>query len=416
MNRQFYVLMHRYVGLVMTIFLVIIGLTGSAIAFMTELDVFVNPELMKVESQNAVLLDPVLLREKVAEQYPEALISRIPLSIKNDKAVIFNLEPVNKSASTEPDELENDEVFVNPYTGKILGERKWGDITQGLKNLIPFIYKLHFSLALGEIGSYVLGIIALLWTVDCFVGAYLTFPSNRVSRNRLTRNHRKSWLKRWQPAWLVRYKASTYKINFDLHRAGGLWVWAMLFVFAWSSVGFNLQQVYNPVMKGLFNTAYIDEDEKKPITPIETPNLNWQQALDKSRQLMQQASKKNSFKILGENYLSYDKNTAEYYYRVKTNLDANERYGNSELNLDAMTGEQLSLHIPNNIKAGDIINNWLFALHMGHLWGLPMQIFICLMGLVVTMLSVTGVVIWLKKRRAKLMALNNHIAKRTALI
>lgn len=414
MNRQFYVLMHRYVGLVMAIFLVIIGLTGSVIAFMSELDAFVNPHLMKVERQNAALLSPVLLREKIAKQYSEASINRIPLSIKNDEAVIFSLEVRSKSSETKPAELENDEVFINPYTGEILGVRKWGDVTQGFKNLIPFIYKLHFSLAIGDFGSYVLGIVALLWTLDCFVGAYLTFPSSKVGHINVAKIQRKSWLKRWQPAWFVRYKASAYKINYDLHRAGGLWVWAMLFVFAWSSVGFNLQQVYNPVMRGLFNSAYADDDEKKPA-PTERPNLNWQQALNKSRLLMQQAAKENGFKVMGENYISYNQTSAKYYYRVKTNLDVNERHGNSELTLDAMTGKQLSLYIPNNIKTGDIINNWLFTLHMGHLWGLPMQVFICLMGLVITMLSITGVVIWLKKRKAKLIALNNPEAKRKVL-
>ena len=35
----------------------------------------------------------------------------------------------------------------------------------------------------------------------------------------------------------------------DLHRAGGLWLWAMLFVFAWSSVAFNLTPAYDAVMR-----------------------------------------------------------------------------------------------------------------------------------------------------------------------
>lgn len=38
---------------------------------------------------------------------------------------------------------------------------------------------------------------------------------------------------------------------------------------------------------------------------------------------------------------------------------------------------------------------------MAHVWGLPYRICVCCMGLVVAMLSVTGVYLWLKKRRAK---------------
>ncbi|MEI8208607.1 MAG: PepSY-associated TM helix domain-containing protein [Methylococcales bacterium] len=39
-------------------------------------------------------------------------------------------------------------------------------------------------------------------------------------------------------------------------------------------------------------------------------------------------------------------------------------------------------------------------LHMERMFGLPMKIFVCVMGLVITLLSVTGVYIWLKKRWA----------------
>ncbi len=85
------------------------------------------------------------------------------------------------SAAGERVPLPNDQVMINPYTGVVQGERRWGDITQGKKNIMPFIYRLHDSLALGIVGTYTFGIVSLLWTLDCFVGAYLTFPA-RVSR------------------------------------------------------------------------------------------------------------------------------------------------------------------------------------------------------------------------------------------
>ncbi len=73
--------------------------------------------------------------------------------------------------------LPIDEVFVNPYSGQILGGRLWGDLSQGLANLMPFVYRLHHSLVLGTIGTWIFGVVALLWTLDCFVGAWLTFPT-----------------------------------------------------------------------------------------------------------------------------------------------------------------------------------------------------------------------------------------------
>jgi uncharacterized iron-regulated membrane protein len=48
----------------------------------------------------------------------------------------------------------------------------------------------------------------------------------------------KSWWGRWKPAWLIKLNGGAYRINFDIHRALGLWTWAMMLVFAGSSVAF----------------------------------------------------------------------------------------------------------------------------------------------------------------------------------
>ena len=68
--------------------------------------------------------------------------------------------------------------------------------------------------------------------------------------------------------------------------------------------------------------------------------------------------------------------------------------------IDAATGRFVKLYLPTGQKAGDTISLWLLTLHMAKLWGLPYKLFVCFMGLVITMLSVTGVYIWLKKRWA----------------
>ena len=39
------VALHRYVGLTIALFLVVVGLTGSIIAFHSELDAWANPDL-----------------------------------------------------------------------------------------------------------------------------------------------------------------------------------------------------------------------------------------------------------------------------------------------------------------------------------------------------------------------------------
>ncbi|MDP9896308.1 putative iron-regulated membrane protein [Variovorax boronicumulans] len=44
--------------------------------------------------------------------------------------------------------------------------------------------------------------------------------------------------------------------------------------------------------------------------------------------------------------------------------------------------------------SGDTIKTWLTNLHMASMWGRPMKLFLCVLCLAVTVLCVTGVVIW----------------------
>jgi hypothetical protein len=77
-----------------------------------------------------------------------------------------------------------------------------------------------------------MGSLALLWVADSFVALLLTFPVKlKKSAPRLTAAVG-SWWRRWMPAWRVRWGGGAYKLNFDLHRAGGLWVWAVIVIVA----------------------------------------------------------------------------------------------------------------------------------------------------------------------------------------
>lgn len=75
----------------------------------------------------------------------------------------------------------------------------------------------------------------------------------------------------------------------------------------------------------------------------------------------------------------------------------------SEVRIDQYSGKVLQLYTPSNATVGDHILGWLFPLHTGQAFGLPGRIFILALGLVPTVLYVTGLIRWLQKRRAKSM-------------
>ena len=76
--------------------------------------------------------------------------------------------------------------------------------------------------------------------------------------------------------------------------------------------------------------------------------------------------------------------------------------GPARLFYDGMSGELLGERQPWQGTVADIFVQAQFPLHSGRIVGLPGRILISIMGVVVAMLSVTGVVIWWRKRIARL--------------
>jgi uncharacterized iron-regulated membrane protein len=393
--RGLLVVVHRWAGLAVAGFVLVAGLTGALLAWFDELEVALVPELMLVVAPSAQArpLDALSLAEIVRAQLPAgATLPWIPLHVESGRTLRMGV------VAREGVALAYDEVFVDPYSGRVLGERMWGDVTQGTKNVMTFIYRLHYALALGAAGATLLGVVALMWTLDCVVGFYLTLPPHRSRTGR-------SWLRRWRVAWKLRPRAGAYKVTFDLHRAGSLWTWALLFVLAWSSVAFNLASVYAPVTRHLLgmqsaqsDRAHVPRLQRPRLEPALAPHA----ALVRARALMAQQAAARGFSVQREDWLGYETARGLYTYITTTDRDIRERYGgNTRLFFDGDSGEFKGLYLPTGEAAGDTVTTWITALHMAALWGWPLKLVVCAMGLVAAALSVTGVLVWWRKRAAR---------------
>lgn len=390
--RAVFVLVHRYVGLALTAFLLIAGLTGSVLVFQHELDAAISPGLFRAAPPSAAQrpIDATELRDRLQARLPPgAYANYVPLDTELGHALPFYVDTPGS------EQARDDQYFVDPYTAELLGARRWGDLSQGVKNLIPFIFRLHYSLALGTVGTYLMGVVALLWTLDCFVGAYLTLPraDGRSSARPGT------WLARWRSAWLLR-TGKLLSLVFSWHRASALWVWAMLLVFAWSAVALNLNEVYAPVMRAAFGTSSAAEPLPSLPNPRYEPQLDWQHAREAAARLMAEQAEQNGIRVMAERRLSYDPERGAFRYQVRSSRDISDRYPATTLWMDGETGRLLAFEVPTGAAPGTTITTFIYHLHFGT-WtagGLVYRLFVCVMGVAVALLSITGVWIWLRKR------------------
>ena len=435
--RQACLWIHRYTGLVVAGFLLLAGLTGALLAFHHELDDLFNHKLARVEAQNTPIQSVAALHDSVIRTYPQYGFSSLPTTIEAGKSAVFSVDRWRGGKPTTPEPAFN-EVYVNPYTGAIIGTRDkeaWA-----WHNTMWKVFWLHRDLLLGDIGKWVLGIVSLVWTINCFIGFYLTFPRAVKSSQskQVSIKKRASLFKRWLPAWKIRTKTNTFKLNYDLHHAFGLWLWVMLFVIAWSSVGFNLKPVYQPVMQAVVGLTP-RERGRPPTKPEPNKTVENQGRADKSINsnttvndsrntadaIAQAVNKSNSIaylsaqadiaarqngtavqQLLGIRWVAEDE---QWQMRFKTDRDIGTHSGASSITVDAATGEVARVSFGYQSGFGNKVDQWLSTLHMGHVgqgWSHRLyQAFLAMIGLAVAVLSGTGVYLWWKGRQQRLKAL-----------
>lgn len=414
--RQLLVVMHRWVGLFMAGFLFITGLTGAVISWDHELDHWLNPHLSQATSSGPAL--PALdLAQQIEQRYPQIRVSYFEMAAEEPgESQWFWVEPRLNPTTGKLYEPGFNQVFVDPATGIELGKREWGAVWPiTSETLMSFLYKLHFSLHIPEIGGidhwgiWLLGIVAILWTVDCFTGFALTLPKrSRASevlhsfdRSAEEDIVRRSWWQRWAQAWKVRWAAGTYKLNYDLHRAASLWTWAILFIVAFTAFSLNLyREVFFPLMTTVSEVTPTAFDQRQPNDhdqPID-PGIGFSEALVRA-----QAHARG---------LGWQEPAGSMFYAPEFGIYRVEFFppgdahgaggvGHPAIFLDGADGRLLGDTMPWRGTVADIFVQAQFPLHSGRILGLPGRILISVTGLVVAMLSVTGVYLWWRKRRTR---------------
>ncbi len=394
MIRRFFVWLHRWFGLAMAIFLLIEGLTGALLAFNPQLTRLFNPRLFVASPQpGAVRLDPSTLAARVPQIVPQARAAYF--GRMRDDQVVLRCAAITDPKTGKPYDIDFGYLVLDPYTGQELGRLKEGKYATGfLPNVMPFVYELHTSLALGGIGGWILFFVAVVWTVDCFIGFYLTLPTTR----------RRFW-SRFGRAWLVKW-GSAFRVNFDLHRAGGLWLWPLLLVFAWSSV--NLVEkwgVYEWVMGRLFDYEETSTWITKyyPSHPIDKPKLDWRAAQAAGDKIIRDRAASGGFQVVRPVSLNFFGYSGRYNYSVETDRS----FPHDRLETVFFDANSGALAVPLGTRTehlGNTVANWLRALHLivDPVDYLAYRVIVSVVGLAIAMLSVTGIYIWWKKRQARI--------------
>lgn len=343
-------ILHRYIGVTMGLLLLVIGLTGSSLVFWKEIDHARNLPLMQVVPQGErVSLDSIL--KPVQSAYPNLKLTYIGLPRQPEGTYEVGMESKAEKWT---------DVYVNPYTGAILGSRQWDHSLMGI------VYELHYTLLAGQVGEKVIGVCGLLLLLLGITGLIL-WPGWR----------------RLVAGFKIRWHSPSRLVNYDLHKVVGILAIVFLSLLAFTGTVMSFYTEFEGAVYWLTGTP-------KPQVPTSTlvagqPPTSLDAILHKADAALPGAAT-TYISLSGEPDGAVE-------VGKKFSQEALET-GRSSVYLDRHSGEILRVENAFKVPLATRILNSQLSLHNGSYGGLSMRILYVFIGLTPAALFITGLTLW----------------------
>ncbi|WBY17296.1 PepSY-associated TM helix domain-containing protein [Erythrobacteraceae bacterium WH01K] len=356
---------HRWFGVLGGAWLILLAITGCAIAWYDELDGLLNPDLRYAELTTGT---PASMDDVVASA-EEALPGFAPGNILLSQSPDRTHWLIGRQTLSD-DTARPLQVFVDPDTAEVTGWRESGQISLHRHYLPDLLYGLHTDLLLGRTGVLIVGFLALAWLLDHLLSLPLAFPRLRGA----------------MAAFRIGGHAGSLRQLWDRHRASALWLWPITAMLALTGTTLSFPEESRHLVEPLSPISdrlhYDMEERGPPDTPIGIDAAIARVTLDRAVV--------HSVRPHPEIGL----------YAVRTFDDRDvDNQGRLWTYVDMATGAVVAKRHDAGQSGGDTFFLWQYALHSGHAFGLVGRLLVTLAGLVTIYLSFSGYRLWWKRRR-----------------
>ena len=365
--RRLNFVVHLWVGIVLAIYMIVIGVTGSILVFESEIERGLKPwQGIRVTGATT---DIATVVNNLRQAYPRWHLVSLLAPDESNATFVAVLEGRGRIR-----------VASDPTSGKVLGEFPAG------RNWLDFTRELHETLLLsGHTGRLLNGIAAAFLLLLNATGLVIWWPG----------------IRNWRRALKVDFRRNWRRVNWDLHSAAGFWTlaivtfWAVTgMYFAWPRQTFQFVNSFSKIISARPPAIVV-----APEIPNGTLDLNGMvnraRVLDPGTKLAAIAfpySRRAPLAVLMQRRASPGR---EYDDTVYFNPYSGEYISTWRYGVNQSLGDWLIwLQVP---------------LHFGTYWGLAVKLIWAAAGLAIPLLTVTGLLMyWNRVLRRKWKHLRKH--------
>ena len=372
---------HLWLGLLSSIVVFIVCLTGSIYAFKSQIEDLYNYNVVYIEALEQAPL-PLHKITKIFEE-KQRNITQLILPNKLNKSIQVSFTSTNGKTKAGA-------YYVNPYTGVILGAKNFA-----LDGFFEAILALHKNLMGNNIGRQIVAAATLIFVVLLFSGLILWWPKK---------------LKNLKRNLTIKLKAKMFRVVYDLHNTLGFYALLLLLVMAITGLYVSYPWVKSSLIVALGGTPVLTDNASNEVK--EELSNRFSQFLGDIIEKQEEKTAPSTSSISIDSIIQM----ANYHlpYHAITVVDfpnkENSRFTIKKFNRENWLGAIFPDHIELN-KKGELKSTNLFKdkplnkqfialslpLHTGEILGLPGVILYFITSLIGCSLPVTGFLIWWKK-------------------
>ncbi|MFC2465689.1 MAG: PepSY-associated TM helix domain-containing protein [Bacteroidota bacterium] len=360
--------LHQILSIVVGIFISIICFSGAMLIFENEFTEWQNPHLYNVTPlEGGARPLTSLLPEILATQPQGAEITYIDIKDNPSKSYMIDIDLGDDESKT---------VFVDQYTGKILGEKP-DDIA-----FFTVMYRLHRFLLQSRPqgdgifwGKRIVGISTIIFVFIIITGIVVWVPRRGRS---------------WGNRFKISVKHGWHRLWYDLHVAGGIYVALLLLVMALTGLTWAFPW-YRTAFYGILaperNELSTTENNSLDIAanePTDTTTLTqfavWQRVYDAVKQR--------------SNYVEISINPDEVRARIS---DCGNRRASDYYEFDTATGAITSVELYKNTSNNSKLRGWVYSLHTGSWGGFWVRLIYFIAAMFGATLPLTGYYLWIRR-------------------